>query len=111
MSTFGYYYVGGTSMATPHVSGIAALVLEKYRFNQCMMEIVLKAAALKNRMTKGFQDGSALVYAYQGGGVYAYQTFTWTAWDYGTGWLQADAALSVARLFGGGRGGGDSSHC
>jgi len=103
--SFGYYIVGGTSMATPHVSGIAALVLEKYPwFDQCTMEIVLKLAALKNRMTVGFNDGSALVYSYIGGGRYDFVTYTWTAWDYGTGWLQADAALCVARLFGGMRG-------
>ena len=97
---FGYYYVGGTSQATPHVSGIAALVLDKYpNINQPKMERILKTAGFFQRMTKGVKDGSALVYAYQGGGVYAYEEFTWTAWDYGTGFLQADAAMMVARIF------------
>jgi subtilisin family serine protease len=96
---FGYYYLGGTGMATPHASGIAALVLQKYCLNEPTMELVLKMAGLAHRMTEDFKNGSALVLAYQGGGVYAYQTFTWTPWDYGTGFLTADAALATARSY------------
>jgi subtilisin family serine protease len=99
-SYFGYYYVGGTSMATPHVSGIAALALQQYNnLNQPRMEAAFKIAGLANRLTRLFEDRSALVYAYQGGGVYDFQLFTWTAWDYGTGFLQADLAISAARIF------------
>jgi subtilisin family serine protease len=96
---FGYYFLGGTSMATPHVSAIAALVLQKFpKLCQLEMQTILKLAALKNRMTEGFKNGSAIVYTYTGSG-YAFETITWTAWDYGTGFLQADDALTVARLF------------
>ncbi|MDH5481638.1 MAG: S8 family serine peptidase [Candidatus Bathyarchaeota archaeon] len=96
---FGYYYVGGTSQATPHVSGIASLVLQKYPdLVQWQMQMILKIAGIANKMTKGYKDGSAIVYAWQDG-FYDYEEFTWTAWDYGTGFLQADAALCTAFLF------------
>lgn len=96
---FGYYYLGGTSMATPHVSAIAALVLQKFpKLDQFQMHSILKLAGFANRMTEGFKNGSALVYTYTGSG-YALETITWTAWDYGTGFLQADVALDIARLF------------
>jgi hypothetical protein len=86
-------------MATPHVSGIAALVLQNYCFDQPTMQTVLKIAGVAHRMTEDFHNASALVYAYQGGGVYAYQTFTWTPLDYGTGFLTADAAMFTASIF------------
>jgi subtilisin family serine protease len=45
----GYYYVGGTSMAAPHVSGIAALVAEDFPdTDQKTMERYLKNAAKGN---------------------------------------------------------------
>lgn len=97
---FGYYYVGGTSQATPHASGIAALVLERYpNLVQQEMEAILKMAGFDNRMTKGLKNGAATVYSYIGGGAYDYVTYTWTPWDYGTGFLQADAAIFTAALY------------
>jgi subtilisin family serine protease len=95
LGQWGYFSVWGTSQAAPHVSAIAALVLQHYpKVTQCLMEVCLKAAALANRMTKLCEkERSAYVYDIFSGDVI---TYTWTWKDYGTGLLQADAALCVA---------------
>jgi hypothetical protein len=78
----GYYYLWGTSMATPHVSAIAALVAEKYpSFNQFDMEWVLKKAAA---MIPLASDGAIILDPW---GIWDYK---WNDHDYGSGWLQAD---------------------
>lgn len=91
---WGYYSVWGTSQAAPHVSAVAAIVLQKYpKVNQFGMHTCLKAAGLINRLTK-FREKtrSAQVYDIFSNSIL---TYTWSYKDYGTGLLQADAALCV----------------
>jgi subtilisin family serine protease len=88
-----FYYVGGTSMATPHVVAVAALMLQKdSSLIQDQVESIMKATALPvpNSGTRSIFNGSAQ------------QTITWdtdcggTPCDpVGAGLLQADTALNA----------------
>jgi len=88
-----YYYVYGTSMATPHVSSIASMVLqsvldEKKEMDQEEMSDILKEAANELQM----KDGGAWASNYYG---YLYY-HEWYKKDWGKGFLQADTALEWA---------------
>lgn len=83
-TTVAYYYLWGTSMAAPHVSGIAALVAELYPyFNQPEMEWALKKAAVRLPLSS---DGAFIL------DPWGYWDYKWNDHDYGSGWLQADNA-------------------
>ena len=91
-SPLNYYYLWGTSMAAPHVSGIASLVLEEYPdVEQANMEKILKNAARGLPLPA---DGSIVYDLWYG--IYH---FEWSGNEYGAGWLQADAALISAAKF------------
>jgi subtilisin family serine protease len=86
-----FYYVGGTSMATPHVAAIAALMLQKNpALTQAQVEATLKTSALPVPAV-----GSRDIYDFS-----AFGTVTWdtdcsgTPCDaVGAGLVQADSAL------------------
>jgi hypothetical protein len=72
-------------------------VLQNYKkVDQFGMQLCLKAAGLLNRMTKLFEETrSAVIFDIFSGDLL---TFTWTWKDYGTGLLQADEAIRIAKL-------------
>jgi subtilisin family serine protease len=85
-----YYYLWGTSMATPHVSSIASLVLQSHAdFDQFAMEKVLKLGA------RGLPLPCDGALALDVPGLLYY--FEWKGTDWGGGFLQADAALKKAK--------------
>ncbi len=87
----GYYYVWGTSMAAPHVAGMASVVLGEYpHLNQYQMEFILKNAA------QGLPLASDGAWVYDP--WYGVYHFEWFGTDYGAGWLTADRAMARADI-------------
>ncbi len=88
-----FFYVGGTSMASPHVASVAALMLQKNpSLGQAQVESILKSSALPMP-----SSGSQVVFD-----IAQIVTITWDTNcggnpcdPVGAGVLQADAALAA----------------
>lgn len=78
-----YYFLGGTSMASPHVAGIVALMAEKYpALTAADAELILTSAAIP------LAPGSRMIMT-----PYGIQVVSWDADATGSGLITADAAL------------------
>ncbi len=92
-SGWAYYFVWGTSMAAPHVSGVAAIVSEDYDdLEQDDMETILTSAAKGNPFPCSSVTAHWIYPVYVPDPYY----WKWTGKDWGSGLLQADNALEKA---------------
>lgn len=91
---WGYYAVWGTSQATPHVCGMAALLLQSYPdLNQAGVEWIFQNAAYQVPMAA---DGAYVSDTFSG---YATVYYYWDDHDAGHGFLTIDAMMLAAFIY------------
>jgi subtilisin family serine protease len=89
-----FYGVWGTSQAAPHVSGMAALLLQSYpTLTQAGVEKIFKKAATGVPMPS---DGAFISDVFSG---YAIWKYYWNDHDAGSGFLTFDEVMKVAKTY------------
>jgi len=88
-----YWYVGGTSMATPHIASVCAMIVQKHpTWNQAQVEAAIKGTATPLPTAIPPYPFAYNYVRWTNGAIYA---FLWAADATGAGIIQADAATSV----------------
>jgi subtilisin family serine protease len=83
-----FYYLGGTSMSAPHVTSVAAQMLEKNpALDQAQVESILKGTSLN------IPAGSMTVFDLSP--TQGFYTYSWGTDATGSGLIQADMALAA----------------